>query len=237
MPTSIDIAFAIAFPTLIVAVEVLYFNKRLKARIAARLSNARRNAYAYVVAGEWGITAIALPLWARAHRPWTTLGLVPPRDWHLVPGVLITALIIALTVRQSRKVQRLSVERRAALRGRLGEAEFFLPHTPAEHRWFLLLSLTAGFCEELLYRGFLTWLVAWYAGLPVAIGVVAAAFGLAHASQGRKGVIRTGLVGLVMSLIVVLTGCLLPAMIVHALLDVGAGELAFAIYCDRPAPT
>jgi membrane protease YdiL (CAAX protease family) len=236
MPTSLDIAFAIGFPILIVAVEVLYFNKRLKARIAAGVPNARRSAYRYVVIGEWGITAVALLLWARARRPWDILGLVPPQDWRLVPAILITALIVAVTIRQFRAVRRLGVERRAALRGRLGAVEFFMPHTPAEHQWWLPLSLTAGFCEELLYRGFLTWLVASYVGLPAAIGVVVVAFGLGHASQGRSGVIKTGLVGLVMSIIVVLTGWLVPAMIVHALLDIGAGQLGFAIYYDRPAP-
>jgi membrane protease YdiL (CAAX protease family) len=235
MPTSLDTVFAIGFSTAIVAVEVLYFDKRLKARIADGVPNARSSAYRYVLIGEWGITAVALLLWARAHRAWNTLGLVPPRDWHLVPGILIATLIVAITIRQSRAVKRLGAERRAALRGRLSEGEFFLPHTPAEQRWFLLVSLTAGFCEELLYRGFLTWLVASYVGLPAAIGVVAVAFGLAHSSQGRSGVIRTGLVGLVMSFIVVLTGWLVPAMIVHALLDIGAGDLAFAVYYDRPA--
>jgi CAAX protease family protein len=188
------------------------------------------------VAGEWGITWVALLLWARAHRPWSALGLVPPQDWHLVPGILITALIIAVTIRQFRAVQHLGVERRAALRGRLGGVEFFLPHTPAEHRWFLLVSLTAGFCEELLYRGFLTWLVASYVGLPSAIAVAVVAFGLGHASQGRSGIIKTALFGLVMSLVVPLTGWLVPAMIVHVLVDIGAGDLGFAVYYDRPAP-
>jgi membrane protease YdiL (CAAX protease family) len=232
MPTSLDIAFAIGFPTFIVALELLYFNTRLKAQVAAGVPNARRNAYRYAVVGEWGITAIALLLWARADRQWRTLGLVPPQDWHLVPGILIPALIIAITIRQSRAVQRLGVERRAALRGRLSDGEFLLPHTPGERRSFLLVSLTAGFCEELLYRGFLTWLVAAYVGLPAAIGVVVVVFGLGHAAQGRSGVIRTGLVGLVMSLIVVLTGWLVPAMIVHALLDIGAGDLGFAAYSE-----
>jgi uncharacterized protein len=230
MPTSLDITFAIGFPIFIVAVELLYFNKPLKAQIAAGMPNARRNAYWYLVVGEWALTAIALLLWARAARPWSTLGLVSPQDWRLVPGILIPALIIAITIRQSRAVRRFGAERRAALRGRLSDGEYFLPHTPDEHRWFLLLSLTAGFCEELLYRGFLTWVVAAYAGLPAAIGVSVVAFALAHASQGRNGLIKTGLVGLVMSLIVVLTGSLVPAMIVHALLDIGAGDLGLAVY-------
>src|SRR5512140_3245311 len=98
MPSSLDIAFAIGFQTAIVAVEVLYFDKPLKARIAAGVLNARSGAYRYVVIGEWGLTAVALLLWARAHRAWNTLGLVPPRDWHLVPGILIVALIVAITI-------------------------------------------------------------------------------------------------------------------------------------------
>lgn len=236
MPTSLDIAFAIGFSIAIIAADLLYFDKRLKAQIDAGVSHARRAAYRYLVVGEWGLTSIALVLWTRADRPWSTLGLVPPRDWRLVPAILITALMVAFTFRQVRAVQRLGVERRAALRGRLGGVEFFLPHTPAEHRWFFLLSLTAGFCEELLYRGFLTWLVASFVGLPAAIAVVVIAFGLVHASLGRGGMINAALTGLAMSVIVVLTGSLVPAMIAHALIDIGAGDLSSAVYSDRPVP-
>jgi membrane protease YdiL (CAAX protease family) len=100
----------------------------------------------------------------------------------------------------------------------------------------MLVSLTAGFCEELLYRGFLTWLVASYVGLPAAIGVVAVAFGLVHASLGQRGMINATLVGLALSLVVVITGWLVPAMIVHTLLDLGAGDVSFAAYHGRAAP-
>ena len=236
MPTTLDIVFAIGFTTAIIAAEFLYFDTRLKAQIAAGISRARRAAYGYLTLGEWAITATAVLLWARVHRPWNILGLVPPQDWHLVAGILIAALVMALTIRQLRAVQRLGTKQRAVLRERLDAAEFFLPHVPAERRWFLVLSLTAGFCEELLYRGFLTWLVASYAGLPAAIGVVTVVFALSHAAQGRSGMIKVGLVGLTMSLIVVLTGWLVPAMIVHALIDIGAGDLGFAVYYDRPLP-
>src|SRR5262249_10095741 len=165
MPTALDLAFSLGFSILIIGVDLLFFDKRFKAQIAAGAPNARRNGYRRVVVGLWVSAAIALLLWARAGRPWTTLGLVPPHDWRLVPGVVITALIVVFAIRQFRAVQRMSDKRRAALRGRIGEGGFFLPHTPDEHRWFLLVSLTAGFCEELLYRGFLTWLVASYLGL------------------------------------------------------------------------
>jgi uncharacterized protein len=235
MPTRLDVAFAVACATVLIAQEVLYMNRRLKRQIAAGGPSVRRKAYWYVIVAEWVLTAIALLLWGRAQLPWSTLGLVMPRDWRLVPAILVPALLLASTIHQSRAVQRLGVKQRAALRGRLADAEFFMPHTPDEHRWFLLLALTAGFCEQLLYRGFLTWLVAAYVDLPAAIGVAAVAFGLAHASQGPRGVIKTALFGVLMSLVVVLTGSLVPAMIVHALVDIGAGDMGFAVFADRPA--
>lgn len=37
----------------------------------------------------------------------------------------------------------------------LERLRFFLPSSSLERRWFAALSITAGFCEELLFRGFL----------------------------------------------------------------------------------
>jgi len=41
-----------------------------------------------------------------------------------------------------------------------------------------------------------------------------------------------------MSLIVVASGWLIPAMLVHALVDITSGVLGFSVYCEqqRPAP-
>ena len=61
------------------------------------------------------------------------------------------------------------------------------------------------------------------------------AFGCAHAYQGVRGIVKTGLVGLAMSLIVVATGWLIPAMLVHWLVDYGAGVLGLKLF-GRPAP-
>jgi membrane protease YdiL (CAAX protease family) len=234
MPTPLDIAFAIFFAVGLAGYEALYADRRFKAQVAAGVPDARRNAYRRAAIGQWVLAVVAVLIWARAGRPWTRLGLVPPTDWRLVVGLIVVALIVASTVRQMRAVARLTPERRSKLAARLAEFAYLLPHNEREYRWFSTLSVTAGVCEELLYRGYLTWVLGAYVGVPAALALVAIGFGLAHAYQGRRGIVKTASVGLVLGAIVLATGWLVPAMIVHALVDFGAGVLGVHALGDQP---
>jgi membrane protease YdiL (CAAX protease family) len=236
----LDIAFAAFFAVVIAAVEVLYFDRRFKRQIAAGVPGVRRRTYRRATIGQWVLATMTILLWMRAGRPWAQLGLVPPRDWRLAVGLIVVAVIVAMTIQQLRAIARLSGESRQRLETRLAEVEAILPHNALELRWFVALSLTAGVCEELLYRGFLTWVLGAYVGVPAALALVAVGFGLAHAYQGKRGVLKTGAVGLVLGAIVLATGWLGPAMICHALVDLSAGVLGFRVLSEkspaRPAP-
>jgi len=97
-----------------------------------------------------------------------------------------------------------------------------LPRTAGERRWFALLAVTAGVCEELLYRGFGLAGLRWAApgiGTPALIIVSGAAFGFAHLYQGRLGVTLTGVLGAYLAWITIAIGSLVPVMLLHALLD------------------
>ncbi len=236
MPSSLDIAFAAFFAAVITAFEAFYFDPRFKAQVAAGVPDARRRAYRRATIGQWALAGVAALLWARAGRPWAQLGLVPPLDWRLAVGVIITGTVAVMSVRQLRAVSRLTAEGREKLRGRLAGVADILPHNDLEYRWFLALSVTAGVCEELLYRGFLTWVLGAYIGVPLALVLVAVGFGLAHAYQGKRGMLKTATVGLVLGGIVLATGWLGPAMICHALVDLGAGVLGFKVLADESAP-
>jgi membrane protease YdiL (CAAX protease family) len=135
---------------------------------------------------------------------------------------------------QLRAISRLTAESQQKLRGRLAGVAAILPHNESEYRWFVVVSLTAGVCEELLYRGFLTWVLGAYIGVPAALLLVAVGFGLAHAYQGRRGILKTAGVGLVLGAVVLATGWLGPAMITHALVDLVAGVLGFKVLAEEP---
>ncbi|HXT17125.1 MAG TPA: CPBP family intramembrane glutamic endopeptidase [Gemmatimonadaceae bacterium] len=229
MPNLLDVAFALFFAVGVAGAAVLYFDRELKRRIAAGVPNARLNAYRRATAVQWALAAAAIVIWSRARRPWRDLGLVPPNDWRVYLGVGVMLGVGMLVVRQNRAVYRAKPERLDELAKQIGNVEMILPHNAREFRWFMVLSCTAGVCEELLYRGFLTWLLVAYVGLPAAIVLVAVVFGVAHAYQGPRGMIKTGVVSLIMSLIVLGSGWLIPAMVIHALVDISGGVLGFAV--------
>jgi membrane protease YdiL (CAAX protease family) len=111
---------------------------------------------------------------------------------------------------------------KAALRS---QAKGFLALLPqrSDERWkFVGLAVTAGVCEEILFRGFGIAYVRWlwpsasHAPLVVITSVV---FGLAHLYQGPRGVILTGILGAVFAAMTLAGGTLVPAIIVHALVD------------------
>jgi membrane protease YdiL (CAAX protease family) len=93
---------------------------------------------------------------------------------------------------------------------------------PGERRLFTLVGVTAGVCEEWLYRGFFLAVVAAVGGglpTPVLVAVGALAFGLAHAYQGVAGIVTTGVLGGVMPGLYLGTGSLLLPVLLHALVD------------------
>ena len=109
------------------------------------------------------------------------------------------------------------------MRRALGDAAALLP-TSARERWlFAGVALTAGLCEELLYRGFLFfWIGRFTPHALVAVIVSAVLFGAAHAYQGPGGVVGTALLGAGLGGLYLATGSLWPPIAVHALIDLRA---------------
>jgi uncharacterized protein len=111
---------------------------------------------------------------------------------------------------------------RARIAKSLEKLNFILPKTAEERRWFVLVAITAGVCEEILYRGFL---IHYFRELPVSIGLIGAlilsscVFGFAHLYQGVVGIVQTTILGAIFGLIFIVTGSLLLPMVLHALID------------------
>ena len=103
---------------------------------------------------------------------------------------------------------------------------FLLPRTGREKLLFLGLSVTAGFCEELVFRGFLLHaLEAATGSVVLAVALSSGVFGLLHAYQRPAGAARAAALGAVLAAPVVATGSIVPAVLAHAALDVIAGLL------------
>ena len=102
----------------------------------------------------------------------------------------------------------------------LGDVGALLPRNRAEVKWGALLSINAGLMEELLFRLALPALVFGVIGsAPLAFLLVAVFFGLLHAYQGRVGAITAAVLGLVFTLVYILSGSIVVPIVVHMLFD------------------
>lgn len=209
---------------------------KLNRAIAAGDRNARWREYLSTMAIQWGLIAVLLVVWFREGRALSALGFALPLWARTVAGLGLTALVLAFLVQQWGAIQKLDADGRARLRAQLGQAVPLLPRTDREVFGFKLLSITAGICEEVLYRGFLIWYLAtWLGPWPAAL-VGAIGFGLAHWYQGRAGVLKTGLIGAIMGAFYLATGSLLWPAIVHAAIDLQGGAAGRFVLAHEEDP-
>jgi uncharacterized protein len=198
-----------------------FVGRRRYRRLIERLGrdpSARLRHYQRGIAFEWVGAALVGLLALLAHSRLRSLW--PPGANTAVadqiPGIAVALVLVTAVYRVGGRGTR------RALAVQLRPVAALLPRTAAERGLFALLALTAGICEELLYRGFGLAALRWAApglGHAALIAVTAAAFGFAHLYQGRIGVVLTGLAGAYFAWIVISTGSLVPAMVLHALLD------------------
>jgi membrane protease YdiL (CAAX protease family) len=187
---------------------------------------ARRWLYASAVTHPWTVVAFGAALWMANDRSWASLGFTVPVGWRLWVAVVLTALLVAWLVAGIASVAR-SAETRASLRRQFESFDSVLPHTRTDACWFGGVSLTAGFCEEFLFRGYFIWALSPWLGWWGAAALSLAIFALGHAYQGWSGVLRTAIMGALFTLVVATLDSLWPAIVLHALLDLGQGAMAW----------
>ena len=182
----------------------------------------RLSLYCSTIAFQWIATAVA------AWRAWAhgftarQLGLaVPDRLKLLVITVLGTVLIVTLQSLNLRRMGRST----SLLRGPIKAlAERILPQSTMELIPFFALAVTAGLCEEFLYRGFAMAVLS-RTGLPTFAAVLFSSilFGMAHLYQGRAGFVSTTLLGILLGVSRATLGSLVPVVAWHTGVDVVAG--------------
>ncbi len=99
-----------------------------------------------------------------------------------------------------------------------------MPVTRREKGLYAGLSFCAGFGEEIAYRGYAIPAVIVAGGsAPAALAVTSVAFAVLHSYQGVLGVVRTGVVGVIMGVVFLHTGSVWPPMVAHVLIDLAVG--------------
>jgi membrane protease YdiL (CAAX protease family) len=148
--------------------------------------------------------------------PWS--GLSPTTAWIIAAAAGMGQLLPVVFARFDPGL-------RARLAAAFDEIGYLLPRTAREKLLFAGVSVTAGITEELIYRGFLLRYLAagpWGLSAVAALAVSSLAFGVAHAGQGAKGMLATGVVGLLLGGLYLASGSLLLPILLHTLIDLRA---------------
>lgn len=207
-------------------IDWLWLYPRLRRATAAGVPGARERGYVLTMLTSWGLTACVIALWLAFGRPFDYLRLGLGNPPRAAIGFALAAAYVAFAWMQRRAVLR-QPDAAELVRRQLGRADALMPHTPREYRLFRMVAITAGLCEEVIYRGFVMWYLAiWITIIPAAL-VSAILFGFAHIYIGIPHVIRSMIIGAVFALVVLGTGSLWPAVFLHAVIDLFSGGLVY----------
>ena len=173
-----------------------------------------------------GIPSALLCLWLflwLTGQKWSSLGLRRPRSWGktfalgsaLALALQLFAFLVLLPLIQWAGIEPPDTSRFEAIQGNWSLLLLFL----------VVAWTTAGFGEEVIWRGFfmsrLAWLMgdgkgAWW----LSLFFISIAFGLLHVYQGATGVVLTGFAGLVYGVVYLTTGRNLWLLVfAHAMTD------------------
>jgi len=107
-------------------------------------------------------------------------------------------------------------------------AKSMLPTTLKEMCVFVALAVLAGFCEEIIFRGyFMRQFTAWTRSVVAGVVLQAILFGLAHGYQGWKGMLVISVYGSFFGILAVLRKSLRPGIMQHCAQDGFSGVLAY----------
>jgi len=200
---------------------------------------ARIEFYRSAIIGQWALVPVAvLASWTNGATP-ATLGLILPAI--SVERFVLVLSVAAVVLSQSPLIP--IVHRRMirspSVKRSIHPIRNLLPRSDEEKRVWVGVALTAGFCEEVLFRGFLFHYLQTYfgAGPFGALVLSSLVFGFSHFYQGRANMLRVGFVGLLLGLAFMATDSLFFPIMLHVLLDLGGLLMDEIVPADTPTRT
>jgi len=180
----------------------------------------------------WLWTASALAVVAIGFRPLFTIspspGEIPWLSLHswvryLVEALIAIFFILSVVLPVGTVVwKKLTKRPRKYSSAALKSFSYFFPATWNERRWWVFVSISAGVCEETLFRGFLLHYLhvfPWTLNLTLTLLISSVIFGCNHLYQGAGGVAGTAIAGALFGLLFLLSGNLLLPIILHGVVD------------------
>lgn len=184
----------------------------------------------------WGMALITVLVWHFQERKFEDLGF----DWGALPFSLDAWLIlIAFVVLYGADAlsETGSEEKRNLTKEHFLQNVGFLPANAVDYTHFIFLALTAGICEEIVFRGyFINYFQWWFEdwsnqklAFALVILLPAISFGITHLYQGWKAVLKIVAMAVLFGAFFLMTGTLWPIMIIHVVVDLVGGLVSWRL--------
>jgi membrane protease YdiL (CAAX protease family) len=195
---------------------------------------ARARFYRQGIAAEWMLVGLVAVIGVLASMGPGSIRLWGHRSTSAEASfaLLLTAVSIATVAATTVVIRRGNPALLGRLRQQVRGFVELIPRTNEERWTFAGVAVTAGICEEIVYRGFGIAYVHWLfpsAGRWVFVVLIAAAFGVAHAYQGARNILVTAILGALLTWITLATGTLVPAIAIHIAVDLRVAFLPLGI--------
>ncbi len=186
--------------------------------------------------GLWAMAVIVLLVWYFSDRMVMDIGLGwPPPALDRVSSILVTVFVILYLLDVGSELATKALREKTFQRW-ISDMPF-LPAKDVEWLHFNFLSLSAGICEEIVFRGFfITYLYSLLQFLPLhiaqtlAILFPAIIFGFVHYYQGWKAMLKISLMAILFGYVFVLTGSLWLLILLHFLVDLLGGSFSWWLH-------
>lgn len=188
----------------------------------------RSHVFTYLFTMGWEWMMVGFVLWGARKNGVTLKELVggkwnSPEDGLIDVGIavgfwIVAALILALA---AFAVGLASADKLEAARKNI---DVLKPLGGLESALWVCLSITAGFCEEVIFRGYIQkQFEAWTRSALAAVLLQAIVFGAAHSYQGTRLMLVVTVYGMLFGVLASLRGNLRPGMMAHAMQDTISG--------------
>ena len=181
----------------------------------------------------WALAIVVVLVWFFTGRSLATLGFRLPN-----PGSTNLSLIISLGFMVAYGIDILmdmwSDKAKTKAKKHLKKHTPFLPENNYELRHFSIVALSAGICEEILFRGFfITYLLSLFGNSfnaqAAALLIPTVIFAVSHFYQGWKAVAKIALLSLAFGILFIISESLLVPILLHIFVDLVSGYAGMKI--------
>lgn len=188
--------------------------------------------------GLWVMALTVIGLWWWLDRSYTALGLhwtERSLSWWSIGLVLGFLLLYVIDAIRDVSTEKGRNEVREKLTKELG----ILPRQLKSYLFFIPLAISAGICEEIVFRGFfIGYFISLFGnnllGQILAVIIPALIFGLVHTYQGRQAIAKIVGMAVIFGTLYLVTGSIYLLIILHIVVDLIGGSIG--LFFPEPKP-